>query len=345
MDDSKNAEPPNGRGRQLGIVVNNNNNDWMSAKQETNAKDVKVKSRKNLARDKDAPKPPLSGYIRFLIDKRAKYRFENPDMTFAESTRVLAHEWTLMSAEQKQPYLLISEQEKKKYLEQMQVYNNDKNKTVQSQISKNNALEDKLRLKNPELKTKTEENYPQKKKKKYDHAELKKKQEKPQLTKTQKKLQSTKTQENLQLTNKSKSEPSNQSSTVIDIPIFTDEFLNFNKAREVEMRKSRKILTDKKEEFSVLQKHIEIMNNTIEKNNHSIEQYRLHEANLEHCLNKYRDQFFNALSHIPLPVYDGVIPTVETFDHYMIKLAELMKTTSDPDLVSNVKEALCKLKI
>lgn len=63
---------------------------------------VKGKKRKKCLRDKTAPRPPHSGYIRFLNDRREQFRSENPNLPFAEITKVLAIEWNQLPVDKKQ---------------------------------------------------------------------------------------------------------------------------------------------------------------------------------------------------------------------------------------------------
>lgn len=44
----------------------------------------------------------FSGYIRFLNDRRDQFRAENPNLLFAEITKVLATEWNQLPADKKQ---------------------------------------------------------------------------------------------------------------------------------------------------------------------------------------------------------------------------------------------------
>lgn len=284
------------------------NDEMASAAPRSDRKTDASKKRKKRPRDKDAPKPPLTGYMRFLIEKRAIYRSNNPEATFAESTRALANEWSALPAEQKQPYLLVCEQERKIYLEQLQAYKNG------LKTNTNNVAEKKKRLKSPPLK-------------------IMKKHETPGVTVIEDKGGS------------SDGRSWDDSNKVIDIPIFTEEFLNFNKSKETELRAYRKTVTDKREEFSVLQKHIEIMNTGIEKQMRSTDHYQKCYQKYDQCLNKYRARLFDALSHISLPDGNDESPTIDTFDDYIVKLAAFLKTTDDPGIVSSVKEALANSNI
>ncbi|XP_050059051.1 high mobility group protein 20A-like isoform X2 [Aphis gossypii] len=172
---------------------------------------VKGKKRKKCLRDKTAPRPPHSGYIRFLNDRREQFRSENPNLPFAEITKVLATEWNQLPVDKKQQYLLAAEQERVKYVEELAAYK----------------------------KTDAYKNFIQRK--------LKKKQLKIPNQEDQK---------------SAKEKPSNHNiNKGYDIPIYTEEFLNFNKARESELRYLRKTVTDQEQEVAVLDKHIGNMNN------------------------------------------------------------------------------------
>jgi len=50
----------------------------------------------------NAPKQPLTGYVRFLNDRREKIRADNPTLTFSEITKLLGAEWTKLPADEKQ---------------------------------------------------------------------------------------------------------------------------------------------------------------------------------------------------------------------------------------------------
>lgn len=73
------------------------------------------KKRKKPPRDATAPKQPLTGYFRFLNDRREKVRTDNPTFGFADITKLLAAEWSSLPAEQKQQYLSAAELDKERY--------------------------------------------------------------------------------------------------------------------------------------------------------------------------------------------------------------------------------------
>lgn len=57
----------------------------------------------------------------------------------------------------------------------------------------------------------------------------------------------------------------NDNSGSFDIPIFTEEFLNHNRARELELRQLRKQTSEFEEQNAVLGKHIDSMKSAISK--------------------------------------------------------------------------------
>ena len=64
-------------------------------------RESKGKKRKR-ARDMNAPKQPLTGYVRFLNDRREKIRADNPALSFSEITKLLGAEWSKLAPEDKQ---------------------------------------------------------------------------------------------------------------------------------------------------------------------------------------------------------------------------------------------------
>ncbi|KOB74316.1 putative high mobility group 20A isoform 1 [Operophtera brumata] len=76
----------------------------------------KPKKRKpRVPRDITAPRQPLTGYVRFLNERRDQLRAAQPELGFAEITRELASEWSKLPAEEKQQYLDAAEQDKERY--------------------------------------------------------------------------------------------------------------------------------------------------------------------------------------------------------------------------------------
>lgn len=252
---------------------------------------VKGKKRKKCLRDKTAPRPPHSGYIRFLNDRREQFRSENPNLPFAEITKVLAIEWNQLPVDKKQQYLLAAEQERVKYVEELAAYK----------------------------KTDAYKHFIQRK--------LKKKKVKIPNQEDQKLV---------------KEKPSNHNiNKGYDIPIYTEEFFNFNKARESELRYLRKTVTDQEQEVSVLDKHIGNMNNGIIKLMANTEKLKVGCSKYEQYLINLRSLLLDSFSNISFP--DNIEPpTAESIDTFMVNLATYLPTgaTTDPPWLASVKKAI-----
>ena len=62
----------------------------------------KGKKRKKAMKDENAPRQPLTGYVRFLNERREKVRAENPNLSFSEITKLLGAEWSKLPPQDKQ---------------------------------------------------------------------------------------------------------------------------------------------------------------------------------------------------------------------------------------------------
>ena len=67
----------------------------------------KGKKRKKQCKDMNAPKAPLTGYVRFLNEHREKVRNEHPELPFHEITKILGNMWSQLPQQQKQVGLLF----------------------------------------------------------------------------------------------------------------------------------------------------------------------------------------------------------------------------------------------
>lgn len=86
---------------------------------------IKIKSRSKKKKNKlgvSAPRQPLTGYIRYLNSRRDTLRTDNPNLTFADITKILAQEWANLTPEDKRPYQEAGEQDRERYLQEMETY-------------------------------------------------------------------------------------------------------------------------------------------------------------------------------------------------------------------------------
>ncbi|XP_015380071.1 PREDICTED: high mobility group protein 20A-like [Diuraphis noxia] len=268
MTDSVNTETMNKSGQEDEFIKNG-----LSKKIDKN--NVKCKKRKKCLRDKTAPRPPHSGYIRFLNDRREQFRSENPNLPFAEITKVLATEWNQLPTDKKQ----VKTDSYRNFIQHKL-----KKKKVNTPIQKDRGLEKENPL-------------------------------------------------------------SDNNNTVCNIPIYTEEFLNFNKARESELRYLRKTVTDQEQEVFVLDKHIGNINNGIIKLKANTEKLKARCSKYEQYLIKLRSQLLDALNNISFPD-NTEPPTNETIDTYMVNLFTILTTDTgnNPSWIANIKKNISNLE-
>ncbi|XP_057185862.1 high mobility group protein 20A isoform X2 [Triplophysa rosa] len=83
---------------------------------------TKGRRRKKPLKDSNAPKAPLTGYVRFMNERREQLRAERPDMPFPEITRMLGNEWSKLPPEEKQRYLVEADRDKERYMRELEQY-------------------------------------------------------------------------------------------------------------------------------------------------------------------------------------------------------------------------------
>ena len=97
-----------------------------------------------------APKPPLSGYTYFKIDRREGVREDSPGMSNKELYKKLATEWSQLGQEEKQKYDERADIDKKRYSNEFLEYqktDNYKEFISQKKAAKNEIKDIKKRVK------------------------------------------------------------------------------------------------------------------------------------------------------------------------------------------------------
>jgi hypothetical protein len=85
------------------------------------------------ARDKNAPKPPLTTYIMFSNDKRGEVREANPEMKATEVTKEISKMWREVNDEEKEHYQSIYNENKKKFEEERELYHKVREEEVEEE--------------------------------------------------------------------------------------------------------------------------------------------------------------------------------------------------------------------
>lgn len=262
----------------------------------------KGKKRKR-ARDINAPKQPLTGYVRFLNDRREKIRAENPGLTFSEITKLMGAEWTKLPPSEKQRYLDDAEKDKERYMKELESYHQTEayRLFLKKQLHK---------------KTKDDDSD-------YHHDSV-----------------------NGAVTDATGEHHSRDDDELMtfDIPIFTEEFLDHNKAREAELRLLRKQNTESEEQNAILSKHVDNMKQAVEKLEVEVRQHRTNNLALQQHLSLLRKTLVANFANIALP-NTNEFPTLETIDVYMSKLhaSVLASPRENEALLTKVQEIIGRL--
>lgn len=262
----------------------------------------KAKKRKK-PKDSTAPRVPLTGYVRYLNDRREAVRTGNPNLSFAEITKMLASEWGNLPADKKQEYLDAAEQDRERYTRE---YNAYKQTEAYKQFTKQ---------------------------------------------KNEKKLKESKEKEDLKVSTLipqnhiSSKDSQDVDFTNLDIPIFTEEFLDHNKTRDAELRQLRKINTDYEQQNAILSKHIENMKTAITKLEAEIMQQEKNNASLQQHLTYLRTTLTNGFSGVKLPGIKEVA-SLQNIDNYMNNLHSILLENSSHDthLLQTVRDIVGKLE-
>ena len=175
------------------------------------------KGKKRYPKSPGAPKQPLSGYVHFLNFRRDSVRKEFPEMSFADISKKLAQEWSQLDASDKQTYAKKAEEDKERYNREFSEYQQT------DEYKKFLAMEKDREKNHAESATGSGGNLGSSA---GSGSKKKKSSSKEKVIKMEE-----------QETNPAS--PAN-SGSFLDIPIFRDEFLEHNKAREAELKQLRK---------------------------------------------------------------------------------------------------------
>ncbi|XP_076182313.1 high mobility group protein 2 isoform X2 [Ptiloglossa arizonensis] len=257
------------------------------------------KKRKKAPRDATAPKQPLTGYFRFLNDRREKVRSENPTLSFAEITKLLASEWSTLPADQKQQYLDAAEQDKERYNREFSDY----------------KLTEAYRLFNEKQSLEKQQ-------------ETKKERNGTDVNSEQNDIQQDK----------------DNDFTGFDIPIFTEEFLDHNKACEAELRQLRKATSDYEAQNAVLQRHVDSLYAAVNRLESETNQQRTTNQALQRHLDSLRSQLAGCFATVPLSgTHEGA--TLQNIDNYVERLESLLNGNAEQSLRNAVRSAVSRLEL
>jgi len=252
------------------------------------------KGKRRYPKGDGAPKQPLSGYVHFLNERRESVRSENPEITFSELSKTLAAEWSSLGDAHKNKYHEMARKDKDRYDKEFADYQNTDayKKYIESQtLNESESLAAKKKKKIVNSGKNTQNGGADSK-----PASL------PDTSKggTPEESDGERDDSLLPIVLDTSED------STINIPIFTDQFLQHNKARENELRQLRKQATEFEEQNAVLAKHIESMKGAITKLEVETQQQRQNNASLQQHLHSLRHLLTQGFKGVQVPGFKDV---------------------------------------
>eukprot|EP00794_Sanderia_malayensis_P017525 gene17525-19275_t len=348
----------------------------VTKKPNNSAKGPVAKKRRKLIKDVNAPRAPLTGYVRFLNDHREKIRSENPDLPFHEITKILGQQWSNLPQDQKQQYLEEAERDKERYMGELEDYQQSELYKDFMEKKRKEALELNIPEADDELYCRPCHQHFNSIHNKREHLSgrrhlqviseqiadktLGKQDFQPAVSSNdQQQIIVPKTvphqaipatfvpskpaasgqQENS--TNKVINGPKLTIEGGVTFPIFTDDFLTYCRSKESDFRRLRKVHNDLEEQNGILNKQVDNMKLVTEKLKSEIAQQEDENAALQLYLEKLRSNLVTAFSSVA-QVKIGEKATMENIDECVFKLAEKVNN-DDPKQSKEFKEEIKKI--
>ncbi|XP_040575994.1 high mobility group protein 20A [Lepeophtheirus salmonis] len=264
------------------------------------------KGQKRTPKVPGAPKQPLSGYVHFANERREKLRKEYPECSFAELSKKLASEWARMSAEEKSPFTEKAEKDKERYTNELAAF--------RKSDAYKNYLADKRKAESAKIESSSSQSIPQ-------HP----------------------------LPLPLPQEPVSSivpcpSGGGFDVPIFTQEFLEVNKARESELRALKKSTAEVQERNSVLERHVDNLHSGIRRLERESVSLQSENQALEIHFQSLRDLFLINFQGLALKKHDGSI-TEDNLDDYVKELFHVVSSEEYEDLLPKISDVASKIDI
>lgn len=263
-----------------------------------------------------APKQPLSGYVHFLNERRESVRGENPDITFSDLSKKLAAEWSGLAEPDKNKYNDLAKRDKDRYETEFSEYQHTDGYKHYLESQKEGGGGGEQRVK---------------KKKKTAGSSLARDSKRNSFDESDGEVVV--------------AEPQRENSNSFDIPIFTEEFLDHNKARELELRQLRKQTTEFEEQNAVLGKHIDSMKSAISKLEVETVQQRQNNAGLQQQLDMLRQMVVSSFRGVQLPGNHEPL-TLQSVDQFVSGLHGVMveqQGQQHTGLLNTVKDIVSRM--
>lgn len=316
------------------------------AAEPTEAPEKKPKRIRKKKKPKDAlaPKFALSGYNFFMRECRPSVLERNPDANIQEITRKVALEWGALNEEQKRPYLERAEVEKKRYALEMGEYKKMKAEAAAAEADLESSRVTVERDEDTESPSQSKKAKSGDSTKATPTPEVENNIARPPMMTNGGRINggSTSMTTGTQERGQSFNELLRKRPGDYDIPIFTDDFLEHNKALDSELRTLRKSQTDYEQQNSILEKHVENMQNGVDKL--SGETVSLKETNrvLANYLSRLRMKLVESLSGLSIPSHSQGA-SLDNIEQYMSDLQNMVTNNSHgPASLNKAKDIIRK---
>jgi len=292
------------------------------------------RGRKRRIMPKDAPKAPLSGYMIFMGEQRDMMRLSPKPPTFSESAKLCSVQWAALHAKDKQRFLDQADQDKERYSKEIEVYK--QSSAYQNFMEEQNLKEQELNQ--PATPSKATSSDPKRSKAKKSKPEVVARnvykspvEEKPphRVMRLEEKSPGKASLANVSL----EGEMVNYGDE-LQVPIFTDQFLRHNKAREAELRQLRKMNTDYEEHNALISQTIQTIEHTVQKFSSETEELERKNEALEQHLRSLRQSLYEAFTATPLPGWDSPA-SVGDMDDFLCSLHS--RITASPPAHTDAK--------
>jgi hypothetical protein len=313
----------------------------------------------NKRRKKDplAPKAPLNGYLVYFNEERVNMRQKHPNMSFGELTKIIAIQWKELKQEDKQKYTDEAEADKERYIKEMESYKKSdayKHYVKETAVAKQQIQQQKIsqqQQQQQQQQHQQKQHHQQQQQQQQHHQQHHQHQQQPNSDQHQfnpfghnwppmgqhydmngggassSMIASSMHNQGRPTAMHYHHPARDQQTNGNTIPIFTDDFMDHNKAREQELRHLRKEINEYEQQNSVLTKHIDTMKQSIQKYEKESEHVKLNNDHLEKKLGVFRSVMIKCFSNLPLP-NTSEYPNEMNIDDYIFKLYTILNSNA-----------------
>lgn len=284
-------------------------------------------------RDANAPKMPMSGYMLFLNDHRESVRAANPAATFSDMTRLLANAWQAATPGDKQRYMEAAQRDRERYNRQLHEYQQtDAYRQFSEQVKAKSAQTPTGGKRSPQQQQSAAATT--------GTAAESSSSETPAVSETKPPEEAASAVQLSSVDVKAEDPECDKGggavdSSPFDVPIFTDQFLAYNRQRDDELRQLRREVSEHEQRNATLQRHLDAVQEAVQRLESEAGSQRGQNAALQQHLTLLRSTLAERFSQLQLPPDLHLVePTAQNIDEFLSGLADYIGASADPHAVS-----------